>query len=291
MNTTGQHETPGAGEGWSHGVTNTHYDQDPRLFQLFLDASMKYSPGLFPEGNEDLETAQHKKMHFIARQLGLQGGERVLDVGCGWGSLVCFLAREYGCEVVGVTPAARQADYIRARAARLGVAGKVRIEVGHFHEVSLPTGAFQGISFVGSITHFPDKPGTLARAWSLLKPTGNVYLSETCFGNAAKRREFESRPGTKFVLQDTFGWAELIPVSDYVRYFEDAGFSLRGLVDLTAEYSRTIELWSENARRNSQALDAIEPNLSERLLKYFEISNAGWGYTSKQYALVASKRR
>ena len=147
------------------------------------------------------------------------------------------------------------------------------------------------MSFVGSITHFPDKPGALAKAWSLLKPTGNVYLSETCFCNAAKRQEFESRPGTKFVLLETFGWAELITVSDYVRYFEDAGFSLRGLTDLTAAYHRTIEIWSENAERNSAALDAIEPGLSARLLKYFEISNAGWGYTSKQYAVVASKRR
>jgi cyclopropane-fatty-acyl-phospholipid synthase len=284
-------EAPRQAEGWSHGVTNTHYDQDPRIFQLFLDPSMKYSPGLFPDGNEDLEAAQIKKLHFIARQLGLKGGERVLDVGCGWGSLVCFLAKEYACEVVGVTPAPRQADYIRARASQLGIAGRIQVEVGHFHEVSLRPGAFDAMSFVGSITHFHDKPGTLTQAWSLLKPTGSVYLSETCFCNAAKRREFESRPGTKFVLQDTFGWAELLPVSEYVRHFEDAGFSLRGLVDLTEAYYRTLELWSQNAERNAAALDALEPNLSERLLRYFEISNAGWGYTTKQYAVSASKRR
>ncbi len=249
------------------------------------------SPGLFPEGNEDLETAQIKKMHFIAQQLGIEGGERVLDVGCGWGGLVCFLAKEHRCAVVGVTPAPRQADYIRARASRLGIADRVRIVVGHFHEVSLAPGSFDGVSFVGSITHFQDKPGTLVKAWSLLKPSGNVYLSETCFASAAKRREFESRPGTRFVLQDTFGWAELIPVSDYVRYFEDAGFSLRGLTDLTEAFYRTIEIWSQNAERNREALDAIESGLSERLLRYFEISNAGWGYTSKQYAVIASKRR
>jgi len=286
-----QTEPARPGGGWSHGVTNAHYDQDPRIFQLFLDSSMKYSPGLFPNGNESLETAQHKKMHFIAGQLGVKAGSRVLDIGCGWGSFVCFLAKEYGCNVVGVTPAPRQAEHIRARAAGLGVAERVRIVVGHLHEVSLPGGAFDGVSFIGSITHFPDKPGALATAWSLLKPTGTTYLSETCFCNAAKRREFASRPGTKFVLQDTFGWAELIPVSEYIRYFEDAGFSLQGLTDLTAPFHRTIEIWSENAERNGAALDAIEPGLSDRLLKYFEISNAAWGYTSKQYAVVASKRR
>ena len=284
-------EPASTSSGWSHGVTNTHYDQDPRIFQLFLDPAMKYSPGLFPIGDESLEVAQDKKLAFIADQLGVVPGARVLDVGCGWGSLVCFLAKHRGCEVVGVTPAPRQAEYIRARARELGVAERIRIEVGHLHEVALPRGAFDGVSFVGSITHFPDKPGALATAWSVLRPTGNVYLSETCFCNAAKQREFASRPGTRFVLEDTFGWAELIPVSDYIRYFEDAGFSLRGLTDLTAAFHRTIELWSENAERNRAALDAIDPGLTDRLLRYFEISNAGWGYTTKQYAVVATKRR
>lgn len=276
---------------WSHGVTNSHYDQDPRIFQLFLDPAMKYSPGLFPDGSESLEAAQVKKLHFIAEQLGVTAASRVLDVGCGWGSLVCFLAKHYDCEVVGVTPAPRQAEHILARAADLDIARQVTIQVGHLHEVSLPGGSFDGVSFVGSITHFPDKPAAIATAWSVLKPTGTVYLSETCFCNTAKQREFASRPGTRFVLQGTFGWAELIPVSEYIRYFEDAGFSLRGLTDLTPAFHRTIEIWSENVERNRGALDAIERGLPDRLLRYFEISNAGWGYTSKQYAVVASKRR
>lgn len=252
---------------------------------------MKYSPGLFPDGSESLELAQIKKLHFIAEQLGVTAGSRVLDVGCGWGSFVCFLAKHYGCEVVGVTPAPRQAEHIRARAADLGIAERVRIQVGHLHEVSLPRGTFDGVSFIGSITHVPDKPAAIATAWSMLRPTGTVYLSETCFCNATKQREFASRPGTRFVLQETFGWAELIPVSEYIRHFEDAGFSLRGLVDLTADFHRTIEIWIENVERNRAAIDAIEPGLSDRLLRYCEVSNAGWGYTSKQYAVVASKRR
>jgi len=277
--------------GWTPGVTNTHYDQDPRIFRLFLDPSMKYSPGLFPDGGESLEAAQAKKMHFIAQQLGVTRGSRVLDVGCGWGSLVCFLAKEYECRVTGVTPAPRQAETIRERAARLGIDDRVRIEVGHFHEVDLSRGAFDGVSFVGSITHFHDKPAAIAKAYSLLKSSGNVYLSETCFRSAAARAEFEARPGTKYVLEGIFGWAELIPVSDYVRYFEDAGFSLRGLTDLTDAFHRTIEIWSENVERNRAELEALDAGLPDRLIKYFDVSNAGWGFTSKQYALTASKRR
>jgi cyclopropane-fatty-acyl-phospholipid synthase len=282
---------PTEGENWTRGVTNVHYNQDPHLFEMILGPAMKYSPGLFPDGNEDLETAQIKKMHFIAGQLGLKGGERVLDVGSGWGGLACFLAKEYGCSVTGVTPAPRQAEYIRARAARLGVADRVKIEVGHFHEVEFPARSFDGVCFVGSPNHLPDKAEALVKTFALLKTNGNVYLSESCFCSPTKRKEFEARPGTKFVALDTFGWGELLPISDYVRFFEEAGFSLRGLTDLTDAMDRTIELWAENAERNRQAIDAIEPGETDRLLHYFEVSNAAWGYTAKQYALTASKRR
>jgi cyclopropane-fatty-acyl-phospholipid synthase len=280
-----------SGRGWSPGITNVHYDQDPRIFRLFLDSSMKYSPGLFPDGGEDLDTAQQKKMHFIARQLELRGGERVLDIGCGWGSLACFLAGEYACQVVGVTPAVRQARHIRERAAELGLGERIHIEVGHFDEVSFANHGFDALAFVGSITHFPEKARAIARAARLLRQEGRVYLSETCFANAEKRREFEARPATNYVLREMFGWAELIPVSEYLRHFEDAGFSLQGLVDLTEAFRRTIELWSENAERNREYLDEIQPGLCDRLLRYFEISNAAWGFTSKQYAVTASRRR
>jgi len=127
-------------DGCTHGIINTHYDQDPRIFQFFLDPAMKYSPGLFPEGTEDLETAQIKKMHFIAQQLGIEGEERVLDVGCEWGGLVCFLAKEYRCAVVGVTPAPRQADYIRARASASP------IEFGSRWDISTRFRLLQGVS-------------------------------------------------------------------------------------------------------------------------------------------------
>src|SRR6266705_1471215 len=159
-------------DGWTHGITNTHYDQDPRIFQLFLDPAMKYSPGLFPEGNEDLETAQIKKMHFIAQQLGIEGGERVLDVGCGWGGLVCFLAKEHRCAVVGVTPAPRQADYIRARASRLGIADRVRIVVGHFHEVSLAPGVSMASASWDPSRIFRTNPGHSSRPGPSSSPPG-----------------------------------------------------------------------------------------------------------------------
>lgn len=273
------------------GRTNQHYDQEPESFSLFLDENMKYSAGLFLSQDDPLDQAQMQKMAFVADQLGLRGGERVLDVGCGWGALVCFLAEHRGCQVTGVTPSPRQAEHIAERARARGITDRVHIQVGHFQETDLPARCFDGITLLGSIVHMRDKPGVLAECFRLCKQRGRVYLSESCFRNAAIAREFAERPGTRFVRDSIFGWGELLPLSHYVQCFEDAGFSLVGLTDLTAHYHRTIEHWRARALASREQLDAIEPGLTDKLVHYFDVSNAGWGYTSKHYALVGARSR
>lgn len=273
------------------GHTNSHYDQDPRLFQLFLDPTMKYSSGLFLNEDDNLERAQRQKMDFVADQLGLRGGERVLDIGCGWGALVLHLAERRGCEVVGFTPSPKQAAFIQQRAQALGVAERVQVQVTHVQDNRQPSQSFDAITLLGSIVHMKDKAGVLSECYRLCRRRARVYLSESCFRNAAREREFAERPGTLFVRDSIFGWGELIPLSHYVRFFEDAGFSLTGLTDLTEHYYRTIEHWRSNALANREALEALEAGVTDKLVHYFEISNAGWGYTTKHYALVGSRSR
>src|SRR6185436_18653900 len=126
---TGPLMASGAGErgGAAHvaaDASNHHYDLPPRIFELFLDESLKYSVGLFERDDDTLEVAQQRKLERIARELRLGEGARVLDVGCGWGSLVGFLARR-GCRVTGITPSPRQAEFVAARAAAAGLADRV----------------------------------------------------------------------------------------------------------------------------------------------------------------------
>jgi len=275
------------------GKTNQHYDLDPRLFELFLDQRMKYSSAWFGRGAKDLDTAQTDKLQLIAENLQAAPGKRCLDIGCGWGSLALFLAHEYGCEVVAITPADAQAAVVRQRAVQMGVETLVTVRTGHFEELalSLQEQSYDAVSMVGSIVHFPDKPWALRETRRLLRRGARVYLSESCFRNAEARRRFESRPGTLFVRDDIFGWGELLPVSDYVRWFEDAGLSLSGLRDLTDDYHRTIEHWRSNVLERSHAIDKLEPGSAARLLRYFEASNAGWGHTTKHYAMTAVNAR
>jgi cyclopropane-fatty-acyl-phospholipid synthase len=271
--------------------TNQHYDLDPEIFGLFLDPLRKYSSGKYVSADTTLAQAQVHKLHFVAERLGLQGGERVLDVGCGWGSLVLFMAREYGCQTLGISPAARQCEFITRQAEGSAVARQVRILQGRFEELALPEGGFDAITMLGSIVHMPDLPQAYQRCWRLLRRGGSLYVSESCFRNARIRIRFDVHDGTQFVRNSIFGWGEMRPLSELVAAAEDAGFSLASVDDLTNDYWRTIEDWISNVRANAARINKIQPGMAMRLAHYLEIANAGWGYTTKHYAIVCRKSR
>ncbi len=276
--------------------TNQHYDLNPDIFGLFLDPLRKYSSGLYATPETTLAESQVAKLHYVADRLRVSDGARLLDVGCGWGSLVLFMASEYHAQVVGVSPAGRQHDYITGRVAELGLGGRVDIVTGHFEDVDLnaaqvPKGGFDGVSMLGSIVHMPDLDHAMRRARSLLRRGGRFYVSESCFRNAATRATFDTGPGLEFVRQAIFGWGDMRPLSDLVRAAEDAGFSVVSVDDLTDDYRRTIDDWHANVLARADAIDAIQPGMAATLAHYLEIANAGWGYTTKHYALTCKKAR
>lgn len=271
--------------------TNQHYDLDPEIFGLFLDPLRKYSSALYESEQDTLERAQLRKLDFVAERLGLTGGERVIDIGCGWGALLLFLAERYGCTVVGVTPSPRQRDFILRRAEELAVADRVSIDLGHFERLDPGAPRFDAAAMLGSIVHMPDLAGVFLRCHRLLRRGAALYVSESCFRNAAARAEFDKRAGTQFVRDAIFGWGDMRPLSTLVRAAEEAGFSIAGVDDLTAHYRRTIDDWLANVHANRADLDGITPGLADRLTRYLQVANAGWGYTTKHYALVCRRAR
>ncbi|MBH0776537.1 SAM-dependent methyltransferase [Nocardia bovistercoris] len=271
--------------------TNQHYDLDPEIFGQFLDPLRKYSSALYKSEADTLEQAQRNKLRFVADRLGLTGGERLLDIGCGWGSLILYMASELGCHTLGVSPAPRQHEYIAEQARARGVAELVRTEVGHFERMELPARGFDAVTMLGSIIHMPDLDEVFRRARAVLRRGGTLYVSESCFRNAATHERFADRAGTDFVRDDIFGWGDLRPLSDLVTAAEGAGFSLVSLDDLTADYHRTIEDWIANVEANAAAIDAHGAGMAAQLRHYLEIANAGWGYTTKHYALVCRNSR
>ncbi|MEU5695117.1 class I SAM-dependent methyltransferase [Actinosynnema sp. NPDC020468] len=272
-------------------ATNQHYDQDPDVFARFLDPLRKYSSGLFESPDDTLEQAQRNKLAFVARELDLSGGERVLDVGCGWGALITFMAAEYGCRTVGISPAARQHDYIAKRVEELGLGELVRTEVASFETYQPDEGGYDAVTLLGSIVHMANPRAVFTKARKALRRGGRLYVSESCFRNQALRESFDTRPGTEFVRSSIFGSGDLRPLSELVEAAEDAGFSIKAVHDLTDHYKRTIEHWSENLRAVHEPLNELSTGLGDQLLHYLDIANAGWGYTTKHYALVCANSR
>ncbi len=273
--------------------TNQHYDQDPELFGLFLDPLRKYSSGLYESPDDTLAIAQERKLRFVARRLGITGGAggTLLDVGCGWGSLVMFMAAEYGCRTTGISPAPRQHAYIAERARELGIVGLVRTEATDFEHACLPLRTFDAVTMLGSIVHMPSLDAAFGKVRHLLRRGGTLYVSESCFRSNAAREAHDTRAGTQFVRNGIFGWGDLRPLSALVQAAENAGLSVIAVDDLTAHYQRTIEDWLANVRRNRQRINDLAPGYAAELERYLEIANAGWGYTTKHYALTCRNSR
>jgi cyclopropane-fatty-acyl-phospholipid synthase len=272
-------------------ATNQHYDQDPALFALFLDPLRKYSSGLYESPGDTLAEAQVRKLRFVAGRLGLAGGEDLLDVGCGWGSLVLFMAAEYRCLVTGISPAPRQHAYIAEQARARGIADLVRTEATDFERASLPPRSFDALTMLGSIVHMPSLDDAFGRARSLLRRGGSLYVSESCFRSGAARDAHGARTGTEFVRDGIFGWGDMRPLSALVQAAEEAGFSVVAVDDLTPHYHRTIDDWLANVRRNRPRIEELAPGYAAELERYLEIANAGWGYTTKHYALTCRNSR
>ncbi|MBF6134884.1 class I SAM-dependent methyltransferase [Nocardia otitidiscaviarum] len=271
--------------------TNQHYDLDPDIFGQFLDPLRKYSSALYESDGDTLEVAQRNKLRFVADRLGLRGGEQLMDVGCGWGALILFMAEEFGCDALGISPAPRQHEYIAEQASVRGVADRVRTRVGHFERLELPARSVDAVSMLGSIVHMPDLDEVFRRVRAVLRRGGTLYVSESCFRNAAAHRAFDERAGTEFVRADIFGWGDLRPLSDLVTAAEDAGFSIISVDDLTEHYRRTIDDWIANVDAAADRIDVHRTGLAATLRHYLEIANAGWGYTTKHYALVCRNAR
>jgi cyclopropane-fatty-acyl-phospholipid synthase len=271
-------------------ATNRHYELPTAFFAAYLDRRLKYSSGLYQHPDATLDEAQTAKLHFVAQRLTLPEGARVLDIGCGWGSLILFLAAEYGCRATGVTPSASQAAYITRQAEEMGVADRIQVELGSFPALRLD-GPYDAVTMLGSITHMPDQAAVLGRAKDLLLRGGSLYISESCFRNWRAYQEFAARPGTRHVTEGIFGFADLVPLSALVEAVESAGLSLTGLTDLTVHYDRTIADWQTRAMANRAEIDKAAPGMFDPLIRYLRTARAGWGYTTKHYALTAAKIR
>jgi cyclopropane-fatty-acyl-phospholipid synthase len=224
-----------------------HYDVSNEYFALFLDESMTYSCALWEDGVETLEEAQRAKLDLICRKLELQEGQRMLDIGCGWGSLGIHAASEYGVEVLGITLSPRQAELAQQRAEEAGVGDRAKFEVADYRD--LADDSFDAVASIGMVEHVggsqADEYGRqVAR---VLKPGGRV-LNHGIAWIPATEEGFHV--GGDFSDRYVFADGEVQNLSRMQLSFERAGLETLHIENLHSDYAETLRHWAQRFDQN-----------------------------------------
>jgi cyclopropane-fatty-acyl-phospholipid synthase len=226
-----------------------HYDVGNKFYAMVLGPTMTYSCARFAPGADTLDAAQDSKHDLICRKLGLpdRTGQRILDVGCGWGSFAIHAARHYDARVVGVTLSPAQAESARDRVAVSGFERQVEVRLQDYRELRDET--FDGIASVGMFEHVGSSKsaeyfGTMRR---LLRPQGRLL-------NHAISSVGGSRIGSRsFIGRYVFPDGELIDVGQVVLAMEKAGFEVRDVESLREHYAKTLRAWVGNLQQHWEA--------------------------------------
>ncbi|KKD08684.1 SAM-dependent methyltransferase [Streptomyces sp. WM6386] len=217
-----------------------HYDVGNDFYEIVLGPSMVYSCAYWESPHSTLEAAQRDKLELVCRKLGLTPGQRLLDVGCGWGSMAVHAAREHGVSVVGVTLSQEQASYARKRVADEGLTDRVEIRVQDYRDVT--DGPYDAIASIGMAEHVgAERYLEYARdLYSLLKPGGRLLNHQI-----ARRPE---RDGTTYHVDEfidayVFPDGELAPLGTTVTQLERAGLEVRDVESIREHYGLTLRRW------------------------------------------------
>lgn len=215
-----------------------HYNLSNDFYSLWLDRRMLYSCAYFQTGDEDIDTAQTSKLRHICRKLRLQPGERLLDIGCGWGGLILYAAQEFGVRALGITLSEPQAELARARIREAGMSDRCEAQVRDYRDFD-PAAPYDKIVSVGMVEHVgePRLPDYFRQAWDLLR-AGGVFLNHGIAYSATFRRR-----GPSFMDKYVFPDAGLVPIGTTIRIAEACGFEVRDVESLREHYARTLRHW------------------------------------------------
>lgn len=230
----GQH-TPGR----DRAAVQFHYDVSNDFYALWLDQAKVYSCAYFHDAAEDLESAQRHKLNTICRKLALRPGQRLLDIGCGWGGLVLHAASHYGVHATGITLSERQAEYARARVCALGLQDRVDVRLLDYREME-GLECFDALVSVGMVEHVGRKnlPLYFRNAHRLLKP-GGLFLNHGIGTGVAPTPGH----GASFIDKYVFPDGDLYPIATMNAPAESAGFEIRDVENLREHYMLTLRRW------------------------------------------------
>lgn len=256
-----------------------HYDVGNEFYALFLGKTMAYTCAYFPTSDADLDSAQTAKFEHICRKLRLQPGERLLDIGCGWGGLVIHAAQHYGVQAVGITLSQPQAEFARDRVQRVGLADRVQIEVRDYRDLNADQ-SFDKIAGVGVVEHVgrANLPTYFARAYGSLRPDGlflNQGITEQPNATSTKVQEWIQRTffqRDQFFQRYVFPDGGAGPIGGVLASAEQAGFEVRDMESLREHYALTVRHWIRNLEAQHAAVVRLQ---DERTYRVWRLLLAG----------------
>ena len=265
-----------------------HYEHDADVFRLVLDGRLGYATGVFHDGAEYLETAQQRKYEWLRALLDIRPDERVLDVGSGWGSNLLFLAETTQGRFRGVTLSGRQRDHTLARAAELGVADRVQVDLCHVEDLALEPESLDVALFVGSIVHMRNRENVHRLVARALRPGGRLLISDCYFPREA--RGDRNSAATEYIFVEALGYCHLLGLPEELALIERGGLDVLHVEDLTASYALTLGRWIDNVRRHRARIEALAPGFSEVLQCYMTVAKMSFERrTALEYMILACK--
>lgn len=282
-------------------AVRSHYDVGNDFYKLWLDSRMVYSCAYFTTPDASLDEAQEAKLEHICRKLRLQPGERLLDVGCGWGGLIMHAAEHFGVQAVGITLSYEQAALARERIKEKGLESRCTVEVRDYRHLAADQD-FDKIASVGMVEHVgrANLPVYFERLFKYLKPGGlllNHGIVHSSGGNHKTKirdRVFERLWGDNaFINTYVFPDGELPQLSEVIATAEAEGFETRDAESLREHYARTLRFW---VRKLEAERDAAVASAGEEIYRIWRLYMAAsaYGFASGRLAVdqvLLAKRR
>ena len=241
-----------------------HYDLPAEFYALWLDRRMVYSCAYFHTPEEDLDNAQEHKLDYICRKLRLRPGERLLDIGCGWGGLIMHAAARYGVQAIGITLSVPQAEWARQRLLESGLNDRCRVEVSDYRDIDHGQ-PYDKLVSVGMFEHVSEAllPEYFNRAWDLLRP-GGVFLNHGISYSAMYHRR-----GPSFIDRYVFPDSELVPISASLRAAELSGFEVRDVESLREHYALTVHQWVRRLEAHAEEVRRVTDDSTYRIWRLY----------------------